>query len=68
MENVWGWFYLGLHYAYGYGVKVELIKAENALAKAYDWKSECAGMRRPFWERCSWKRRRSGGSHGSVPA
>ena len=25
-------------------------------------------IRRPFWERCSWKRRRSGGSHGSVPA
>ena len=42
-KNVWGWFYLGLHYAYGYGVKVDLIKAENALAKAYDWKSECAG-------------------------
>lgn len=42
-KNIWGWFYLGLHYAYGYGVKVDLIKAENALAKAYDWKSECAG-------------------------
>ena len=42
-KNIWGWFYLGLHYAYGYGVKVDLIKAENALSKAYDWKSECAG-------------------------